>query len=66
MTIEDDIDQPECVQIELCEAIAVEHVIKASMKNWVKACLQSPMKYLIMYEKVEPFQINLQTSNLTE
>ena len=33
MTIEDVMDQPECVQIELCEAIAEEHLIQASEKN---------------------------------
>ena len=39
MTIEDVMDQPECVQIELCEAIADEHLVLASEKNWVKAWL---------------------------
>ena len=59
-------DQPECVQIELCEAIADEHLILASEKNWVKAWLQSPIKYRILYEEVEPFIIKLPTSNLAE
>ena len=54
MTIEDVMDQPECTQIELCEAIAEEHLILASEENWVKAWLQSLIKYQILYEKVEP------------
>ena len=40
-------------------------MIQASEKNWVKARLQSPIKYQI-YKKVELFIINLPTSNLTE
>ena len=44
MTIEDVMDQREFVQIEPCEAIADEHLIQASEKNWVKGWLQSPMK----------------------
>ena len=59
-------DQPEIVQIELCEAIAEKYLIQASEKNWVEACLQSRIKYLILYEKLEPFIINLPTSNLAE
>ena len=49
MTIEDVMDQPESVQIELCEAIVDELFIPASEKNWVKACLQSQIKYRILY-----------------
>ena len=64
MTMVDVIDQPECVQIELCEAIADKRLIQASEKNFVKAWLQSPIKYRILYEKVEPFIINLPASNL--
>ena len=66
MTIEDVMDQSQCVQIELCEAIVDEHLIQASEKNWVKAWLQSPIKYRTLYEEVEPFIINLPTSNLSE
>lgn len=66
MTMEDVMDQPECFQIELCEAIADDHMIQASEKNWVKAWLQSSTKYQILYETVEPFIINLPTSNLAE
>ena len=57
-------DQPECVQIELCEAISDEHLFLASEKNWIKAWLQSPIKYRILYEEVAPFIIKLPTSNL--
>ena len=66
MTIEDVIDQPECIQVELCVAIADEHLFKTSMNNRVKAWLQSTIKYRILYEKVEPFIINLPTSKLAE
>ena len=66
MTIEDVMGQTECVQIELCEAIAAEHLIQAYEKNWAKAWLLSPIKYRILYERVEPFIINLPTSNLAE
>ena len=45
MIIEGVMDQPECIQIELCEAIADKNLIQASEKNWVKAWLQSPIKY---------------------
>ena len=66
MTMEDVMGQPECVQIELCEAIANERMIQASEINWVKAYLQNSKKYPSLYEKVEPFIINLPTSNLAE
>ena len=66
MTIEDAMDQSECVHIELCEAIAGEHLSQAYDENWVKVWLQSPIKYRILYEKVEPFIINQPTSNLAE
>ena len=55
-------DKPECVLFELCEAIADEHLIQASEKSWVKVWIQSPIKYRILYERVEPFIINLPTS----
>ena len=58
--------QPDCAQIELCVTIANEHLILASEKNWAKAWLQSPIKYRILYEKVEPFIINLPTSKIAE
>ena len=64
MTIEDVMDQPDCVQTELSKIIADEHLIQASEKNWVKAWLQSPNKYRILFEKVEFFIINLPTSIL--
>ena len=35
-------------------------------KHLVKAWLQSPIKYQILYAKVEPFIINLSTSKLVE
>ena len=66
MKIEDVMDQRKCVLIELCEAIADKHLTKASEKNWVKAWLQSPIKYRILHEEVEPFTIILPTSNLAE
>ena len=44
-TIEDVMNQTECVLIELWEAIAVKHLIQASEKNLIKAWLQSPVKY---------------------
>ena len=66
MPIEDVMDQPECVQIELCEVIADEDLIQTSEKNWVKEWLQSPTKYRIVSEKAEPFKINLRMSNLAE
>ena len=52
MTIDDVMDQTECVQIELCDAIADKHLIQASRKNWARAWLQSPIKYQILYEKL--------------
>ena len=54
MTMEDVMGQPECVQIELCEAIANERMIQASEINWVKAYLQNSKKYPSLCEKVEP------------
>ena len=39
MTMEEIMDQPECVQNQLLEAIADEHLIHESEKNWVKAQL---------------------------
>ena len=59
MTIEHVMDQNECVQIKLCEANVDERLIQAIDKNLVKAWLQSPIKYRILYKKVEPFIINL-------
>ena len=56
-------DQPECIQIDLCEVIADEHLTQASEKNWVKAWLQSPIKYGMLYEKVELFIINVAIFN---
>ena len=50
MTTEDVMDKLECVQIELCEAIAGEYLIQAFEKNLVKASLQSPIKYRMLYE----------------
>ena len=55
-------DQSEYVQIELGEAIASEHLIQASDKNWDRAWLLSPIKYRILYKKVQPFIINLPAS----
>ena len=66
MLIEDVIQQPECVQIELYVAIADVELIHSSEKNWVNALVQSPVKYRILYEKLERFIINLLTSNLAE
>ena len=63
MTIEDVMEQPECVQIEPCEAIADEHLIKDSEKYWINAWLRGTIKYRILYEKVAPFIINLPSSN---
>ena len=37
MTIEDVMNQTECVQIELWEAIADEHLMPASEKSWIRA-----------------------------
>jgi len=54
MTMEDVMGQPECVQIEPCEAITNERMIQASEINWVKAYLQNSKKYPSLYEKVEP------------
>ena len=51
MTMDDAMAQPECVQIELCEAIADDRMIEASEKNWVKAWLQSSKRYPSLYEK---------------
>ena len=66
MTMEDVMGQPECIQIELCEAIANERMIQASEINWVKVYPQNSKKYPSLYEKVEPFIINLPTSNVAE
>ena len=52
--------------MELCEAIGNDRMIEASASNWVQMWLNHSKTYPKLFLQVEPFIVNLPTSNLAE